>query len=115
MDIAGLLLYVVGSHINTLADFQRFIWKRKTENKGRLYTLGLFKYSMHINYFGDSLLYIGLAMITLEYICILISLGIVLNFIFIQIPMLDKHLASKYKDEFGRYAKRTKKFIPFIY
>ncbi|MEE9442759.1 MAG: DUF1295 domain-containing protein [candidate division Zixibacteria bacterium] len=115
IDIAGIFLYVTGSYINTLADYQRYAWKRNTENKGRLYTEGLFKYSMHINYFGDSIMYIGLAMITLEYVCLFVSIIIILNFVFLQIPMLDKHLSKKYPDEFGEFAKQTKKFIPFVY
>jgi len=115
IDIAGIFLYLTGSYINSLADYQRYIWKRNAENKGRLYTEGLFKHSMHINYFGDSLLYIGLAMITMEYVCLFVSIGIILNFVFLQIPMLDKHLSKKYPDQFGEYAKQTKKLVPFVY
>ena len=70
---------------------------------------------MHINYFGDSILYIGLAMITLEYVCLYVSIAIILNFVFIQIPMMDKYLSKKYANEFSKYAKQTKKFIPFVY
>ena len=115
IDIVGIFLFLAGSYINTLADYQRFAWKREMENKGRLYTKGLFKYSMHVNYFGDSVSYVGLALITLELVCLFVSIGIVVNFIVIQIPMLDKHLSKKYGDEFDDYAKQTKKFIPFVY
>lgn len=115
IDIAGVFLYLTGSYVNSLADYQRYIWKKNAKNKGRLYTKGLFKYSMHINYFGDSVLYIGLAMITLEYVCLFVSIGIILNLVFLQIPMLDKYLSKKYADEFGEWAKRTKKFVPFVY
>jgi len=115
IDIVGIFLYLTGSCVNTVADYQRYVWKKNAENKGRLYTKGLFKYSMHINYFGDSVLYIGFAMVTLEYVCLFVSLCIILNFVFIQIPMLDKYLGKKYADEFGEYAKHTKKFIPFVY
>lgn len=115
IDIVGVLLFLAGSYINVLADYQRFVWKRKNENKGRLYTKGLFKYSMHINYFGDGLAYIGLAMITREYVCLLVAIGITLNFIFLQIPLLDRHLARKYSDEFEEYEKQTKRLIPFVY
>jgi len=114
-DIVGIILFLSGSSINTLADYQRFAWKRKSENRGRLYTRGLFKYSMHINYFGDGICYFGLALITLKVVCILISIGIVLNFIFLQIPSLDDHLSKKYRNDFKEYAKQTKKLIPFIY
>jgi steroid 5-alpha reductase family enzyme len=58
IDIVGIFLFLAGSYINTLEDYQRFAWKREIENKGRLYTKGLFKYSMHINYFGDSVSYV---------------------------------------------------------
>ena len=115
IDIVGVLLFLAGSYINVLADYQRFVWKRKNENKGRRYTKGLFKYSMHINYFGDGLAYIGLAMITREYVCLLVAIGITLNFIFLQIPLLDRHLSRKYSDEFEEYKKQTKRFIPFVY
>ncbi len=115
IDIAGILLFLPGSYINTMADYQRFAWKRKNKNKGRLYTLGLFKYSMHINYFGDAVTYIGLALITLEMLCLSISMVIIVNFIVIQIPMLDKHLSKKYGGCFTEYSRVTKKFIPFVY
>ena len=115
IDIVGIFMFLVGSYINTMADYQRFAWKRKNENKGRLYTLGLFKYSMHINYFGDAITYIGLALITLEMLCLFISIGIIVNFIVIQIPMLDKHLSKKYGNDFTEYTMVTKKFIPFVY
>lgn len=115
IDITGIFLFLFGSYVNIIADYQRFAWKRKIENKGRLYTLGFFKYSMHINYFGDAIAYIGLALITLEMVCLFISIGIIVNFIAIQIPMLDKHLSKKYRNEFTEYSRVTKKFIPFIY
>lgn len=115
IDITGILLFLVGSYINTMADYQRFVWKRKIENKGQLYTGGFFKYSMHINYFGDGITYIGLAMITLELVCLLVSIGIIVNFVVLQIPKLDKYLSKRYGNEFTEYAKVTKKFIPLIY
>ena len=114
-DIAGIFLYLTGSYINSLADYQRYAWKRNADNKGRLFTEGLFRYSMHINYFGDSIMYIGLAMITLEYVCLFVSVVLMLNFVVLQIPMLDKHLSKKYPGEFGEWAAQTKKFIPFVY
>ena len=115
IDIFGVSLFLFGSCINTLADYQRFSWKRKTENKGRLYTSGLFKYSMHINYFGDAIAYFGLALITYNIVCLCISMGMVVYFIAIEIPRLDEHLNKKYKHEFTEYSKATKKFVPFIY
>ena len=89
--------------------------KKKIENKGRLYTKGLFKYSMHINYFGDIVLFTGLALIAHSFSLLFIPLVMALNFIFFIIPRLDKYLEKKYGDEFIEYAQRTKKFIPLVY
>ncbi len=115
IDIIGISLFLFGSCINTLADYQRFSWKRKAENKGRLYTSGLFEYSMHVNYFGDAVAYFGLALITYNIFCLFISLGIFVYFITFEIPRLDEHLGQKYGNEFAQYSQVTKKFIPFIY
>ncbi len=115
IDIVGIIMFLVGSYINTMADYQRFAWKIKNENKGLLYTRGLFKYSMHINYFVDAITYTGLALITLEMFCLCISGIIIVNFIVIQIPMLDKHLSKKYGNDFNEYSRATRKFIPFVY
>ncbi len=115
LDIFGITLFLFGSCINTLADYQRFSWKRNAANKGRLYTLRLFKYSMHVNYFGDSIAYFGLALITYNIGCLFVSMGMVVYFIAFEIPRLDEHLNKKYKHEFTEYSKVTKKLVPFIY
>ena len=115
LDIFGVSLFLFGSCINTLADFQRYSWKKNKDNEGRLFTLGLFKYSMHVNYFGDSIAYFGLALITYSIGCLFISIGMVVYFIVFEIPRLDNYLNKKYKKEFIEYSKGTKKYIPFIY
>ncbi len=115
IDIIGISIFLFGSCINIVADYQRFSWKKRSENKGHLYTSGLFKYSMHINYFGDATAYLGLALITHNIVCLSISMGMFVYFIAFEIPRLDEHLRKKYKHEFVEYSEVTKKFIPFIF
>jgi protein-S-isoprenylcysteine O-methyltransferase Ste14 len=115
IDIIGIFLYLCGSFLNTYSEYERNTWKKKPENKGLLYTGGLFKYSMHINYFGDVILFTGFAMITQTIYMFLIPFFMTLNFIFFLIPALDAYLKKKYGREFIEYSKRSKKFIPFIY
>ena len=115
IDLVGIFLFVIGSIINSAADYQRFAWKKKVENRGRLFTGGLYQYAMHINYFGDGVMYVGLALMTLEWLCLFVSIGIIVNFIVLQIPMLDRHLANRYGAEFQAYSRRTRKLVPFIY
>jgi len=115
VEIIGILFYLSGSYINTHSEYYRHVWKLKKENRGRLYTKGLFSLAMHINYFGDIVLFTGLAMITHSLSMLIIPLIMAMNFVFNIIPSLDRYLEKKYKDEFRDYSKKTKKLIPLIY
>jgi protein-S-isoprenylcysteine O-methyltransferase Ste14 len=115
LDYFGIILFLTGSWINTHSEYTRHIWKKNEQNIGKLYTGGLFKYSMHINYFGDVFLFCGLVLITQSFSLFIIPLFMALNFIFFLIPTLDKYLASKYGDDFIDYSSKTKKLIPWIY
>ncbi|MEV8129232.1 DUF1295 domain-containing protein [Streptomyces sp. NPDC085944] len=111
----GVVLYLFGSYLNTGSEYQRKLWKKRPENKGKLYTEGLFKYSMHINYFGDAVLFSGFALVTGTVWAFAIPLIMVCMFVFLNIPMLDKYLAERYGEAFEEYASRTAKFVPFVY
>jgi steroid 5-alpha reductase family enzyme len=115
IEVNGILLYLSGSYINTHSEYSRYVWKFKEENRGRLYTKGLFSLSMHINYFGDIVLFTGLVMVSHSLSLIVIPLIMTVNFVFNIIPSLDRYLEKKYTDEFREYAKNTKKFVPLIY
>ncbi len=115
LDITGIVLFCIGSFINSLSDYQRHVWKMQAENHGHLYTHGLFRYAMHINYFGDSIMFVGFAIVTQNAMSFIPVLFIILNLILFQIPQLDDHLKNKYGVDFLEYERKTKKFIPFIY
>ena len=115
VEAIGIFLYLSGSYINTHSEYHRHVWKLKAENSGRLYTEGLFSLSMHINYFGDIVLFTGLAMVTHSLSMLVIPVIMALNFVFNIIPSLDRYLEKKYKDEFRDFSRKTKKFIPLIY
>ena len=63
LDVFGVFLFLFGSYLNTASELMRDKWKKKPENRGYLYSKGLFAFSMHINYFGDLLWVIGYAVI----------------------------------------------------
>lgn len=115
MDYFGIILFSIGSMLNTVSELQRHFWKKKNENKGKLFTKGLFGYSMHINYFGDVLWVTAFAIVTHNYYAFLLPIFLFCMFAFWNIPLLDKYLSSKYKEQFVEYGKRVKKFIPFVY
>ena len=115
VEVVGILVFLFGSFLNTGSELARDSWKKKPENTGRLYTSGLFRYSMHINYFGDLLWLSGYAIVTRNWYSVIIPALLFCFFAFYNIPKLDSYLESKYDDQFDDYKKRTKKFIPFIY
>ena len=115
LGIAGAILFVLGSWMNSYAEYERQVWKRRPENQGRPYTLGLFRYSRHPNYLGDLISFSGLCLIAGRWITVSIPLGMLAGFVFANIPMLDAHLHEHYGDAFDQYAARTRKLIPFVY
>jgi protein-S-isoprenylcysteine O-methyltransferase Ste14 len=115
LDFIAILIFIIGCTINTIGELLRDQWKKYPENKGKLYTKGLFKYSMHINYFGDLLWVIAYALITKNIYSITIPVFLFCFFVFYNIPKLDKYLFEKYGNQFIQYSKNTKRFIPFVY
>jgi protein-S-isoprenylcysteine O-methyltransferase Ste14 len=111
----GIVLFVLGSWTNSYSEYERHIWKQHPENRGRLYTLGLFRFSRHPNYLGDVISFSGLCMISGRWPTFVIPLIMLAGFVFANIPMLDSHLRDHYGAAFDQYAARTRKLIPFIY
>lgn len=112
---AGAVLFLAGSWINSYAEYRRYLWKRCPENSGRLYTLGLFRYSRHPNYLGDLIAFTGLCLMCGRWICMVIPVIMFVGFVFANIPMLDSHLHDHYGSAFDQYATRTRRLIPFVY
>lgn len=115
LDVLAILIFVTGSFLNTFSEIQRHFWKLRPENKGRLYTKGLFGYAMHINFFGDLLWVVAFALTTRNPWSVVIPLFLFCFFAFYNIPKLDAHLKQKYSKQFPDYQKCTKRLVPFIY
>jgi steroid 5-alpha reductase family enzyme len=98
-----------------IADNQLKNFKNKPQNKGKIMTKGLWRYSRHPNYFGEVTIWWGIFVITLSsfngVMAIWSPILITYLLLFVSgIPMLEE----KYKDnkEFIEYAKRTSVFFP---
>lgn len=115
IDILGIILFVTGSVLNTGGEILRDQWKKKPENKGKIYTGGFFKYSRHINYFGDILWVTAYAIITRNWYAVSIPVFLFCLFAFYNAPKLDKYLQGKYGKGYDDYAGKTKMLIPYIY
>ena len=111
----ALVLYGVGSLLNTGSELQRMSWKARPENQGHLYTGGLFRLSRHVNYSGDVLLFSGFALLTRSPWAWLVPALMAAMFVFLHIPTLDRYLRERYGPEYVEWTKRSKKLVPFVY
>ncbi len=115
VEFIGLALYIAGSYLNTWSEYQRQQFKSDSANKGRLYTQGLFGISRNINYFGDVVLFSGLALVTGQLSLLVIPLAMGLNFVLFIIPRKEAYLAEKYGSQFSDFRHKSKVLIPFLY
>jgi steroid 5-alpha reductase family enzyme len=114
LELVGIALFVIGSFVNTFAELSRKRWKARPENRGKLYTGGLFSVSMHPNYFGDLLWVSGYACVTHSPYAALIPAFLFVFFYFYNVPKLDAYLGQHYGESFRAYERRTKRLIPFV-
>lgn len=61
--LAGALLWMLGFGIEAVADAQKTAFNRLSENAGKFINVGLWRWSRHPNYFGEILLWVGVAMV----------------------------------------------------
>lgn len=115
LDYFAIGLFIFGSMLNTGGEILRNRWKKNPFNQGRIYTKGFFKYSRHINYFGDILWVSAYAIITKNWYSAAIPVLLFCAFAFYNAPKLDKYLKTKYGKDYEEYARKTKMLIPFIY
>lgn len=115
LDVFAVGLFVFGCVLNTAGEVLRARWKNDTSNSGKLYTGGFFRYSRHINYFGDILWVTAYAIVTRNLYSAIIPALLFCFFAFYNAPKLDEYLRVKYGKDFLAYEDRTKMLIPFIY
>lgn len=117
-DKIGLGLFFAGAITETGSEIQRKLFRHKAENKGKLFTGGLFSLARHINYFGEALWYTGIALLTTNnvYFTVFI-LAMQLNlFISTGVPEINAHMERKYPDQWALYKSKTpSRLIPFVY
>ncbi len=114
-EAIGVLLLLAGSAINTGSEWQRNRWKQRPENAGRVYTGGLFRFARHINYFGDEVLFTGWVLLTATPALLIVPVLMACGFIFLNIPAQNRYLEDRYGDEYRVYARRVKRFVPYVY
>ncbi|KKP69755.1 hypothetical protein A2X44_04760 [candidate division CPR3 bacterium GWF2_35_18] len=120
-NLLGILLFTIGIIIESVADYQKYVFKNELKNKGKWIKTGLWKYSRHPNYFGEIIIWWGVFIYTINLLSGLTYLGVIgplyITFLLIfvsGIPPLEKRYNNIYKDnlEYQRYKKTTSILIP---
>lgn len=115
--LAGALLAVCGIAFESIGDWQLVRFKGDPSNKGKVLDQGLWRYTRHPNYFGDTCVGWGLFLIAAETPLGLWSLPapILLTFLLTRVsgvPMLE-HQLRKSRPGYADYVARTPAFVPW--
>lgn len=114
--VAGALIFTVGFLIETIADYQKSVFK-KVYPSGKIMKNGLWKFSRHPNYFGEVVVWLGIFIYSIHFGSFwfgFISFAVIFYLIrFVSgVPMLEK--SKKDNEAYQQYAKETAMFFPFI-
>jgi len=116
----GLIVWVTGYVIEVISDSQKT--KFNKFNKGKFINIGLWKYIRHPNYLGEIILWVGIFIISLNYIHSLTSFLSILSPIFVflllrfitGVPQLEARGKEKWGhlDEYNSYKEKTGLLFP---
>ena len=121
--VIGLFIWVFGFIIEVISDEQKKRFKKNENNKNQFICSGLWKISRHPNYFGEMVIWIGIAVISiptlkgLQYFTLISPVFIIWLLTNISgINLLEEKADLQWGelDSYKKYKKRTPVLIPFI-
>jgi steroid 5-alpha reductase family enzyme len=121
LSALGACLWAAGFIVEFLADRQKYSFKNDPANAGRWVSRGLWKYSRHPNYFGESLCWAGVLVYALPhlrgamYAAAASPLYITFLLLFVSgVPLLEKKADKKHGTDpaYREYKETTSLFLP---
>jgi len=117
IDVIGILLWITGFFFETVGDYQLAQFKADAGNKGKVMDKGLWHYTRHPNYFGDSAVWWGYGILCLasgSYFPLLGSLLMTALIIKVSgVSLLEKSLKEQ-KPQYKDYIEKTSAFLPWF-
>ncbi len=119
--VVGLVLWLAGFGMEAVADAQKSAFRADPANDGRFITTGLWAWSRHPNYFGEIMLWVGVAVIALpalsgwQYITLLSPVFVYLLLTRVSgVPMLERKADKRWGGEeaYEAYKARTPVLVP---
>ncbi len=116
LSLIGIFIYCVGLAFESIADYQLSKFKANPQNKGKVLNKGLWYYTRHPNYFGETLVWWGifLACLPAQIGWWAIGSPILITFLLLKVSgvvMLERKLAKN--PEYARYQETTSAFVPW--
>ena len=121
LTVIGILVCGIGVVIETIADYQKYVFKNKPINRDKWIQSGLWRYSRHPNYFGEMLVWWGLFIIASAYLSgllwltILAPIYLTMLLLFVSgVPTIEKKYDHQYKDnqDYQHYKNSTSLIVP---
>jgi steroid 5-alpha reductase family enzyme len=121
VGVLGLIIWVFGFSIEVVADLQKSKFRSINENKDQFIDTGLWAWSRHPNYFGEIVLWIGIAVIALpalsgwQYFTLISPIFVILLLTKISgVPMLETRSDEKWggQEDYEAYKLSTPVLIP---
>jgi steroid 5-alpha reductase family enzyme len=118
LDLLGILVWAAGFTCEAVADWQLARFKADSANRGKVMNQGLWAYSRHPNYFGESLIWWGLFLIALAtaYGWWAIISPMVITFLLLKVSgvtLVEKDIMER-RPEYREYLETTSAFIPWF-
>jgi len=116
-DIFGILLWSIGFFFEAVGDAQLVRFRANPENKGKLLNTGVWRYTRHPNYFGDSAQWWGYYALALAASGWWTFFSPILMTLFLVkvsgVVLLEKTLSTS-KPGYAEYIRTTSAFIPWF-
>lgn len=122
--IIGSVLWLIGFLIEIIADTQKTNFRKNPANKNRFINTGLWAKSRHPNYFGEILLWIGVAIISIpvlqgwQWIAMISPIFVTLLLTRVSgVPMLEAKAEKKWggQTDYETYKATTPVLVPRIF
>jgi len=113
----GALIWIIGFYFETIGDYQLYKFLNNPNRTKKVMDEGLWKYTQHPNYFGETTMWWGIFIIALGvpwgFITIFAPAYITFQIINVSgVRLLNK--IHEGDDEFAEYRRRTSTFIPWF-